>query len=1177
MPPKTKTPPPIDRPLSKAYLRGFKGWSTAYPPGLSEPTSLRIMENIMIDRNGAAAVRPGMRYLSYEESYDLDPDTPGVPGTPISEQMIGSQEPFYCADGNKALLFAVRESSGKVGFRALYFADGTATVYRLTWPVVGFTIPQGEDALSFSEATTHVEYLQIDNKIVAMSDAGEPIRIFYVGARKWAKKVQSVSVPAWDDSHKLSLYHPDAGWINKLGYTMRRNEIPNPSFEIGTAGWSASGGTIYTGQPGNASTNVCVVKSDPLRTNMAKSPLHDVANTGIIGWWGNKDIGNPRLDVSGNWLKITDRKNKGYFMAYGGRITDNVIPGRKYRLAADFDLGTHVVPKMRLTFYNSSGAKIGNSRTFTLPEKKGRHVTKAVAAPAGTTSMRIGLGGRNTKSTSTFVKFKDVVLCLDGESTDIFTGDDGTNYYWEGAANKSVSYYHPARQVTVTSPRVPVTSGQPTSSSIYAKGTGGGVGKTLVLQLFPYDKNNTELTRPSSGSAALTSSFARIQTNTSGIASGAVTAEMRAVVTLGRGEYAHLDQAMLEPGVSTAGTYFDGNTTNTTTTANYWASTQAAHASPSVQNVKTDPFSIPPAEAPTASTLVKTGGATANTYKIGAFYTFENEVGESAPSKITELRVSRPWSNWRWETANANGEPSGTATDVADLCADQLVASIPAAVYNKAVAEGAIRWNLYVMAWSDQDPVPVTAQLFESRDLYPDLYASDTSPVLPHTQGGWINLTPSRKVGITDAMLPTLDNRENFSAPPTCRTGLVAGDRMIMVGDDYALSTIRWTSNRPGEYTNFTASKGGGAKTLTTGNLNIPAQVVLWQNPQSVDTITILCMGNDGQSNSYYMQPAEIGAQSGTTVVMGFEETTSTPGTLSPYGAQVMNNALFRPIDRALLKSTANNYNINHKTQTDDIANMWRQLQTKNWIMSAQLDNRLYLLVNNPQGEVLEEGCKGNEIWVLDIASEQGHWSRLLVQGCTLRPFSVGVEEYMGVTRPEGLYYLDPSHREDDYVEAGEVLQRPIPWRLETNTQGANRAHDAWAHLQQVSVLFGDFSGTAKYGIRGRDIHGYDQDISKVFTDDHDLPEDSMPWDVLDHLLIRRDMMEWFFYAESVDGESGYGQVGFVQYRYTPVSVNVGYEYGSIETFDYGSNVEIGPNGYAENGIPVPAQNFSRP
>ena len=39
---------PIDRPLSRAYLRKFTGWSTAYPPGMSDPTSLRVMHNCSI-------------------------------------------------------------------------------------------------------------------------------------------------------------------------------------------------------------------------------------------------------------------------------------------------------------------------------------------------------------------------------------------------------------------------------------------------------------------------------------------------------------------------------------------------------------------------------------------------------------------------------------------------------------------------------------------------------------------------------------------------------------------------------------------------------------------------------------------------------------------------------------------------------------------------------------------------------------------------------------------------------------------------------------------------------------------------------------------------------------------------------------------------------------------------
>jgi hypothetical protein len=401
----------------------------------------------------------------------------------------------------------------------------------------------------------------------------------------------------------------------------------------------------------------------------------------------------------------------------------------------------------------------------------------------------------------------------------------------------------------------------------------------------------------------------------------------------------------------------------------------------------------------------------------------------------------------------------------------------------------------------------------------------------------------------------------------------VAGDRLILLGDDRDLATIRWSSNRPGEFTNFTASRGGGKKTLTTGNLHIPADVVLWQNPQSVDTLAILCTGSDGRSVSYYMMPAAINAQSGSTQVMGFEETTSTPGTLSPYGNEVINNSLFRPLDRALLKSNAANYNINHKTQSDKIANMWQRLWSKHWIMSAQLDNRLYYLVHNPLGEPLAKDCKGNEIWVFDISAENGHWSRFLIQGCALRVFNVGPSEVLGVTRPDGLYYLDQTARVDDYVSGTDVLQRPIEWMFETNTQGANRAHDAWAHLQQLGVTLGNFLGTMRYGVRGYDLHGRQLTFEKEFTAVGVDENDGHTWDVDDVLLVRRDMKEWFLFGSSVDGKEGHGSLGYAQYRYTPVSVNVGYEFGSVETFEYGSN----PEGYSLNGIPLPYMDYTRP
>ena len=241
MPPKTKTPPPIDRPLSKAYLRAFTGWSTAYPPGTSEPNSLRIMENMWVDRNQALSVRPGLRYLSYVTSPDIDQVNDAVPGTAVIQTLVGSQEPFYTSNGDKALLFGVREVDGTVGFRAILFTDGETVVYPLTDPKIGFTIPQGANVLNFTAETTHIEYLQIDNKIIAMSDAGESIRVFFVGMEKLAKKINQVEMPQFTDSHKLSAVHPSSAWITKQAVTVTRNDIPNPSFEGGGSSWTPTG------------------------------------------------------------------------------------------------------------------------------------------------------------------------------------------------------------------------------------------------------------------------------------------------------------------------------------------------------------------------------------------------------------------------------------------------------------------------------------------------------------------------------------------------------------------------------------------------------------------------------------------------------------------------------------------------------------------------------------------------------------------------------------------------------------------------------------------------------------------------------------------------------------------------------------------------------------------------
>ena len=146
---KKGTPPPIDRPLSKAYLREFHGWSTAYPPGLSDPTSLREMENMWITREGGASVRPALRSVLTEDVW-LDVN--------FSAQMVGGFEHFFLNDGSKALLFAARLVSGTVGFRVAVYNSVTHRfdVKNLTDPQVGFAIPQGESELNFTSQTTFV-------------------------------------------------------------------------------------------------------------------------------------------------------------------------------------------------------------------------------------------------------------------------------------------------------------------------------------------------------------------------------------------------------------------------------------------------------------------------------------------------------------------------------------------------------------------------------------------------------------------------------------------------------------------------------------------------------------------------------------------------------------------------------------------------------------------------------------------------------------------------------------------------------------------------------------------------------------------------------------------------------------------------------------------------------------
>lgn len=593
---------------------------------------------------------------------------------------------------------------------------------------------------------------------------------------------------------------------------------------------------------------------------------------------------------------------------------------------------------------------------------------------------------------------------------------------------------------------------------------------------------------------------------------------------------------------------------------------------------------VPAAETPTAGTANQpltgtliSSTAADNTYNFGYFYTFENELGETAPSQMTVLKAKRAWSQWQYQTAAAAGGPSGTNTTDPTKACDQLVASIPAAVWSAAVAAGATAWNLYMVTWSDQGAVPVEGTLVATKDM--------TADGITQAKDSWLAHTPVAASYDITAPLPAVDERTNYSDPSSASNGIVAGDRIILVNDRQSAAVIRWSSNRLGEYTNFSATKGGGYKTLTSGNLLVPATVRLWQNPQSVDTLVVLCMGVDGYSTSYYMAPAVVTGQTGATAIMGFEETTATPGTVSPWGCEVVNQGLYHPIDEQLMKSTASNYNISHKSMTDTISNKWLELLTKQNIVSSSLDNRIYYVVNNPDGAPLEDGCMGNEVWVLDVAASTPTWSRFLIQANSLHKLEVGGKIYMAVVRPDAIFVLDELQTQDEYSRQGATDFMPIPWRMETNTQGANRAHDAWAHLQQVNITLGNFMGRMRFGIRGWDVNGKLVEVSKLTRDltEVDLSQRPLPWDLEDFLLVRRDLKEWTLFAESVTGPDdlpmlSYGRINLVQYRYTPVSVNVGYEFGSVETFEYtrGSSLRGDVQTDYPNGVPLPYVDTTR-
>lgn len=1168
MPGKQKIQLPIDRPLSRAYLREFGGWSTEYPPGLSDPTSLRVMENILIGRDGSAKIRPGLRYLSYSE-------LPGEStyGVGLEEEAVGSHETFFLNDGTLAYLFAVRETDGTVGFRVLVRGDAGSVVLHLTDPGVDFLVPQGEAVLNFTEATTYVKYLQIDNKIFALSNAGERMRLFDVGTSKLAKKMTAIERPDWTVSDKLTVVHPDAPWIDDaLPNTVRTNYLVSPSFE--TAGWwypldytnieRVTSPTPHTG-------SYCLaVSSLPQRTNLVGNPLSDVATYGISRW--SEGTGSPTLSISGTYLRADFPAGTN---PRAGRVqssTCDVVARHYYRAAFTLGgIGTNTDLQVRFRWLDASSVQVGSDDVMNLVGigSGDRAETPAIECPVGAVMLRVLICGVINKTGASYLSFKNVVVCEDGESTAAMSGDDGADYFWTGTAGLSPAVYHPTTDLIVRSTTTEAEVGADHTMSAYVRAATTARACSIGFRWY----NNAGSTVVDEAYDTVTDNDASGSWTRTAFTDAAPTGapKVQALIKIAavpRGEVHYIDSCLLER-TSSLEDYFDGDTADTSTEINEWVEPTIElgnTAQWSQQTVYATAGSHPLGETATAATLVG-DSSVENDYNFGFFYTFANEVGETAPSQVTVITTQRGWSAWKWETPSATGEPSGTRTSDPTACADQLVASLPESVFDEALSQGAIAWNLYMTTWSSQDTVPSTAIRIATRELHDDsLYDSD----------GWLRVTP-QQVGANElsVSLPSMENRVNYSEPSRGGQGLVAADRMVLVLDPTQAARIKWSSNQQGSYTDFTANRGGGYKTLTTGNLYVPACVKLWQNPQSVDTLTILCLGTDGRSTGYYMAPSSITQQSESVTVMGFEETTATPGTTSPYGCEVFNNALYHPLDDQLMKSTANNYNISHKSVTDQIRTDWSRLQNKQRIVSSQLDNRLYYIVHNPRGETLEPGCRGNEVWVFDAQAEAGTWSRWLVQGQSLRAIERGGRVYMSIVRPDGLFYFDPDYSYDDFVHTnGNVLNRPIPWQLETNLQGANRAHDAWAHLQQLKITLGNFSGRMEYGIRFQDVHGKSRTLTKqVWDNPIDYPQYPLT-EISDHLRIARDAMEWYFFARSVtndfgDVEHSAGQISLVQYRYTPSTVNTGYEWGSVETFEYTRSL-VSSSRSTESGVPRP-------
>jgi hypothetical protein len=209
-----------------------------------------------------------------------------------------------------------------------------------------------------------------------------------------------------------------------------------------------------------------------------------------------------------------------------------------------------------------------------------------------------------------------------------------------------------------------------------------------------------------------------------------------------------------------------------------------------------------------------------------------------------------------------------------------------------------------------------------------------------------------------------------------------------------------------------------------------------------------------------------------------------------------------------------------------------------------------------------------------------GAWSRFMIPAYEVKRIELNGRIHMGVVCPDSIYYLD----ELAWMDEHPTETTAIPWFLQSNTQGVNRQHDQDSHLQQVTPTFGNFFGTCRYGISAWNIHGKPVDKTKVYRQpvEVDFSENPLPWDHEDSLSVREGIQEFYFNAGSVEDADGnvlpsYGQISNVQYRMMPLSTNIGYERGSIETYEYQNAGAAWQRRTAINGVPIPEIDPRRP